>query len=283
MQSDSPFVKEFKLSITKALADQLESTLTTIETAPLTHRYLATIENRAGVYELFVENNEGRTRVYVGKSNRDLRSRLTQHMQKISGRLNIELSEIYFKAVYVDEDLDAAAPEKMLIDRYRKNGSVPWNTNGFGNKDPGKNRDSTVVKSKHFDAVHPINLDIVPSIDLGEVMGQSVKSVLDALKQRTPYLIRYQKHPDISGPFNLLVSQEKPTTVSDWLGAVIQCLPDGWQATALPGYVIIYRELVNYQSAMKYWFKSNGVQMARETTPTLEFGTNPEEETTDPV
>ena len=150
---------DFKLSITRALADQLADALSRLNAAPLTSEQLSALQQRPGVYELFVRGR----RVYVGKASVSVPARLGNHLRKLSGRRDIVLSDMSFQCLYVDEDLDAAAPEKMLIKKYRDQrdqDGAPWNTNGFGNKDPGRNRDHSLVKANHFDAEHPINLGV---------------------------------------------------------------------------------------------------------------------------
>lgn len=264
------FISDFKLSITKALADQLAEVLDSLVAAPFTAANVTRIAERPGIYELFEKNGPSLepTRVYVGKAKSDLRKRLSQHFLKLLGRENLLSDSILFKIVYVDEDLDAAAPERMLIDRYRNESSVPWNTNGFGNKDPGRNRDRTLVKSDHFDALYPINLMYRPAQwAMHQTDTPTVSSSLELLKKATPFNIRFENHQDLRRP--LLPFREAPVTVADWLEAVIHSLPEGWQATALPGYVIIYKETADYASATGYWYKSGGVVLSHSSKPSF--------------
>ena len=139
---------EFKLSITRAMADQLAEALSRLQRAPLTPASLVDVQPRPGVYKLFLHDQ----RVYEGKPAKSIPSRFNNHLRKLSGLSNIRLDDIGFQCLYVQEDLEAAAPEKMLIKIYRDQGGAPWNTNGFGNKDLGRNRDHSLVKSNHFDA-----------------------------------------------------------------------------------------------------------------------------------
>src|SRR4051812_10546270 len=105
------WIAEFHLSITRALADQLATTLQPLRPALLNLTNLESVDSRPGVYVLFVKGE----RVYVGKASKSLRERLGQHYRKLSGRSGIALADVTFTCVYVDEDLDAAAPEKLLI------------------------------------------------------------------------------------------------------------------------------------------------------------------------
>ncbi|GLY05011.1 GIY-YIG nuclease family protein [Actinoplanes sp. NBRC 101535] len=245
------WIAEFRLSITRALADQLATTLKPLSPAVLGPGALSKVEARPGVYVLFVDGK----RVYVGKAASNLRARLEQHYRKLSGRAGITMSDVRFTCVYVDEDLDSAAPEKLLIKKYRLDDTIPWNTNGFGNKDPGRNRDRSVVKAKHFDAVYPIDLNYRLSIP---VTGWAVADLLDKLKRELPYLLRYENKngahlAELKRTRVELPAVELPAREA--LISIIDALPAGWQATALPGYVILYKEETSYDSALLWWHR----------------------------
>ncbi|MFN2495899.1 MAG: GIY-YIG nuclease family protein, partial [Pseudonocardiaceae bacterium] len=117
MLSSQPFsaAADFKLSITQALADQLAERLEPLRPAPLIEDSLERVESRPGVYELFL----GEQRVYVGKASTSLPFRLRKHARKLSGRTGSLLEKVSFVCLYVDEDLEAAAPETLLIKKYR--------------------------------------------------------------------------------------------------------------------------------------------------------------------
>ncbi len=248
---------EFKLSITKALADQLAEALEPLAPALLTSENLGEVEGRPGVYLLFLDGE----RVYVGKTADKLPARLRQHLRKISGRSGLPLERLCFTCVYVDKDMDSVAPERMLIAKYSSLGGVPWNNNGFGNKDPGRERDNSVIKINHFDAAYPINLET--GVELPE-RRISVAEALDALKASLPFVLRFDKRAaarTVMRDHDVLV----PSTARsfrDAIEAVLGALPSGWQATALPGYAILYPETVDYQSAIGWWrtFGDGGVE-----------------------
>ncbi|WP_433330181.1 GIY-YIG nuclease family protein [Spirillospora sp. CA-294931] len=242
---------EFKLSITRALASQLSETLIQLTPAPLTTSALERVEARPGVYELFLEGE----RVYVGKASSSLQERLQRHRSKLSGRLHIDLRRVEFVCVYVDEDLDAAAPEKLLIKKYRAQGGVPWNTNGFGNKDPGRQRDTSLVRASHFDATYPIDLGV--EINLG-LSHWRVSSLLEAVKERLPFNFRFERSAQAKRVLQT-TSVEVPNASSpleNLVPIIVGQLPNGWQATALPGYLILYRERREYGSALGWWRSS---------------------------
>jgi hypothetical protein len=249
---------DFKLSITRALADQLADALSRLNAAPLTSEQLSALQQRPGVYELFVRGR----RVYVGKASVSVPARLGNHLRKLSGRRDIVLSDMSFQCLYVDEDLDAAAPEKMLIKKYRDQrdqDGAPWNTNGFGNKDPGRNRDHSLVKANHFDAEHPINLGVrIESVAPG---SYPARTYLRTVKAGLPFNLRFDTRSaharqDYSSSTVHVAPGE--LTARDLIRLAIDALPAGWQATALPGYVILYHEDVAYASARVLWRKRGG-------------------------
>ncbi|WP_170208621.1 Eco29kI family restriction endonuclease [Micromonospora pisi] len=204
-------------------------------------------------------------RVYVGKAARSLQDRLSQHYQKISGRSGIDLNDVRFVCVYVDEDLDAAAPEKLLIKKYRAHDSIPWNTNGFGNKDPGRNRDTSLVKKVHFDATYPIDLGYRLSLEPG---SQPVAAALEVAKRELPYLLRFDNGVAAKKIYrDTTVSiPDEPMVATDLIEHLIRALPHGWQLTALPGYLIMYAEDREYASALAWW-KRNSTGVTRTEGP----------------
>ncbi|MEV0805317.1 GIY-YIG nuclease family protein [Micromonospora sp. NPDC050200] len=245
---------EFRLSITQALADQLEATLRPLKPAPLTAAHLSAVLGRPGVYTLFFNGQ----RVYVGKAAKSLQDRLTQHLRKLSGRTGLDSDAVRFVCVYVDEDLDAAAPEKLLIKKYRKHDSIPWNTNGFGNKDPGRNRDTSMVKAAHFDATYPIDLDHECRPQPG---AQPLAAILEAAKGQLPYLLRFDSNTEAKKIYRdtSLSVLGQPMTARSLAHQLIAALPTEWQLTALPGYLILYQERRRYDSALGWWRReSNG-------------------------
>jgi Eco29kI restriction endonuclease len=276
---------EFKLSITRALADQLLEKLRSLDPAPLTSDNLAALQPRPGVYELFLDGAEGgEERVYVGKASKDLPSRLNKHRRKLSGRARISLTKVRFQCLYVDEDLEAAAPEKMLINRYRAAGIVPWNTNGFGNNDPGRKRDRTLVKAKHFDALYPANLDLIVDSDALGPGNYPVEQYLKAVKTALPFNLRYEEKSERSKDYTRheIEVPARPLTVRELISIAIDALPAGWQATALPGYVILYHEAAEYESARYVWRKRDGqVQESRGRDLRDEDGEVAEKESSD--
>lgn len=254
-----PNAAEFKLSITRAMRDQLADELDALRPAPLSRDQLDQLkDDQPGVYELYLNGIRPEHRVYVGKASKSLKARLGEHLRKLSGRTNINVEDVGFVCLYVDEDLEAAAPEKLLIKKYRGAGGVPWNTMGFGNKDPGRNRDGSVVKAKHFDAQYPIDLDrVVNGVPLG---SQTVVELLNAVKTDLPYNLRFETTEKIKSELSdtSVTITSSALSTRELMRLTINALPAGWQATALPGYVILYHEARHYKSAKVFWRKQEG-------------------------
>lgn len=231
---------EFKLSITRALTDQLKEALGRLKPEPLTLDTLKALEERSGVYQLFHDEEL----VYVGKAAETLPGRLAQHHRKISGRAGIAIEDMSFTCLYVDEDMDAVSPEKQLIKRFRSDGAIHWNGNGFGNKDPGGNRDDSAVKRTHFDALYPI--DLAWSCSISGTM--TVKQCVRKLKGELPYTFRYQcqppksraPHPDFAD--HTVTVPEAGLPAREIFRLIEAALPNEWLLKVLPGYAILYKK-----------------------------------------
>ncbi len=116
---------------------------------------------------------------------------------------------------------------------------------GFGLHDPGRNRDSTVLRQDHFDAQYPIRLDWpCEGLNAGHY---AVTTLLARLKRELPYNLRYQNDAGARLDYeNVNVNvPEDDMAASDVLALIAEALPQ-YQITALPGYVIMYRESRTY-------------------------------------
>ncbi|MFC9602343.1 GIY-YIG nuclease family protein [Streptomyces niveus] len=250
---------DFRLSITRALKDQLAQALADLEPAPLSTRALEELERRGGIYQL----HHGDQFVYVGKADKNLPQRIGKHLRKISGRKDISIDEMRFSCLYVDEDFPAVAPERLLIAKYREKGQIPWNTNGFGNNDPGRRRDDTVIKVNHFDVQHPIDLDlIIHGVKTGNT---SLRQFLANIKKRLPYNFRYAtKVLGTMGDREVSVPDVELST-GDLFSLVANTITDQWQIAVLHGYVIMYPEGErDYPSAWRYYRGGQAVDVVPE-------------------
>lgn len=278
MTEDAPTSKycgEFKLSVTEALRTQLIARLESLEWVPLHPENIAPLSNRGGVYQLAADG----TPVYVGKSKATLADRLLQHYRKLSGRhkevppdptdLRRVVDRMTFRCVYVDEDLDAVAPEKMLMSVLGSEGQADWNYMGFGNKDPGRNRDRSTVKSGHFDRIYPIDLDISVTIEVPQSLPLRV--LMTTVKKALPFTFRFAEKPAA------LPTVEVPTgslTARGWLEFIADELPAGWVIVTLPGYVIAYPELnpEDFPSRTGTWVANGGSSVFATHDPAFKDG-----------
>lgn len=221
---------EFKLSITKALSDQLAVALQGLSPAPMTLANVRALSAAAGVYQLYLSG----ALVYIGKADKSLPQRIEVHHRKIAGRTGISIADMSFTCLYVEEDFSAVAPERLLISRHRSLGEIPWNGNGFGNNDPGRNRDKTQLDADHFDRLYPIDLDWVLDLPGGPM---ALDDLLSRMAGEFPYRFRYQGSAAFAP---ITVHLPARPRVDDVPALVSRSLPLEWQITALPGRLIMY-------------------------------------------
>lgn len=243
-----PFQADFDLDIPKAIYEQLLSRFEGLEPEPLTNALIGgplAVVRAPGVYGLHLDDDL----VYVGKAD-DLGKRIEQHRTKISGRQNISLDRVRFKAVLVHRNWNAYAPESILLRHYRSRDMCDWNGSGFGPHDPGRNREKTDMPPEHFDARFPIRADWPCTwITAGE---HSVLDTLVTMKEKLPFLLRYETpgrshykrgHPDFNNRTVKVPNAGLPAR--DLLALVVAQLP-GWQATEFPSHIIAYKECEEY-------------------------------------
>lgn len=234
--------RAFEFDLPPALLRQVIGVLDNMEQGALLADHVSSVVPEAqGVYQLF---HRGKL-VYVGKTDAQsgLRRRLERHAYTILSRHNLDVADMSFKAVQVLV-FSAMDLETSLINHYRDLGSPSvWNGSGFGNNDPGRNRDKTALREDGFDATYPINIDLALALDdLRE--QRTVSRLLTAISNRLPYTLRFEKTA-------LATSQLAETNVSlaggtatmrEVMNQVVAALPSGWQATRLSGRVVLYRE-----------------------------------------
>ncbi|TKA09514.1 Eco29kI family restriction endonuclease [Actinacidiphila oryziradicis] len=268
---NTPFSEEFRLSITRALGDQLADALTTLRPAPLTQDNLNVLQAKPGVYQLYLRDQF----VYVGKADKSLPSRLGNHLRKLSSRRELDIEAVSFACLYVAEDFSAVAPEKLLIKRHKAEGRIPWNTNGFGNKDPGRKRDHTALKVNHFDMLHPIDLGrTVEGVTAGP---WKLHELLKAVKQGLPYNFRYQAPTTFKDA--LVAVPDARTTADELFRLIAPVLPEDWQISALMGYAIMYEDArVDYPSGWRYYRGTDVVTSTPEAEPAGEIEEEPADE-----
>lgn len=241
--SSPPGFRSFEFDLPSALLDQLVAIFDEMEQGPLTPEVASQVPNAQGVYQLF---HSGKL-VYIGKTDGQagLRQRLSRHSWTIRSRQNLDVSEMSFKAIEVLV-FSAMDLESALIVRYRARRCSPaWNGSGFGSNDPGRRRDTTALREDGFDANYPIDIDIPLNVEMG---GGSI-SALDALARlatNVPYTLRHERNAQALAQLRAAMpvfAEER--TLREVFNSTCASLPPGWQATRLPGRVILYRETVD--------------------------------------
>lgn len=212
-------IGDFRLSITEAMHDQLQKqmsarTISVLRSPTVTFAAPAvSVPLDKGVYQLLMKppdyaslyaetgapappetmvvkdkTDADWVLLYVGKSSdTGLIGRLTEHARKLSGREIVQRYEIHYRALRVEEDLDAVAPEKMLIG----SSAIAWNGSGFGPHDPGRDRDTTRLKAGHFDQLFPIDLNM--PVDLTGHATWDLSDALTHASETLPYTLRMDR------------------------------------------------------------------------------------------
>jgi hypothetical protein len=285
MPGVTQFSNQFRLSITEALSTQLYASLEALEPAPLTQFNVDALYEQAskldlpslsGVYQLFRQApGKKRELTYVGKADQPLPKRLQEHFYKLSGRQGISLNEMSFRCLFVEEDLSAVSPEKMLIKRHLKTSRIVWNNRGFGNNDPGRERDTTRPRRNHWDIEFPIDLSRrIVGLTAG---SHDLKSFLEAVKSTLPFNFRFQKvRADIYHQSIVVPSSEM--SVHEAFELIAEQLSGTWQLTALVGWAILYDDdFKTYPGAFRY-YRPGGVVVDQEpATRAPQAGESPDD------
>ena len=243
----TPGYVEFEFDLPSALLAKLIDVFDSLAPAPMAADTLSDIPDAQGVYQLFHAKSGTPELVYIGKTDiaAGLRKRLTRHAGKLEHRIGLSRNDVFFKAVrvYVFTAVDL---EAQLIGHYGGVSAVSWNGSGFGSNDPGRERDTTNYKIDHFDARYPIDTHL--ALDVSVPMHGSAGTILRALKQRLPYLLRYQLKPNSRTKAHedlvqttVTLDPALPLTAESIIGQVVAQLPSGWHATALPSHTIMYK------------------------------------------
>lgn len=239
--------KDLEFDLPSALLRELIVLFEEMAPAVLSEQNVLPLADGQGVYQLFHRDKL----VYIGKTDNEagLRKRLLRHCEKIRSRLNLISDEVSFKAVriYVFTAMDL---ESALIRHYKAVAGISWNNSGFGSNNPGRNRDHSALKSGHFDALYPIDLNYPVTIHSNEEL--TAASLLVLLKEQLPFTVRFltastrskKPHPDLMS-IDVRVEGSAHTARSI-LKCISRSLPIEWQITALPGYVIVYKEKSDY-------------------------------------
>ena len=192
-------------------------------------------------------------------------TRLGRHWYTLQHRRGMDIKEIAFKAVRVmvfsNFDLETILIQEL---RRRNENFIAWNDSGIGSNDPGTNREGQ--EPAEFDRQYPIDID--KPLDVIPAGTHNLRDLLVRIKDALPYLLRYETditdgkgnkkrharhtvgHADHRAA--MVEIPAGPITMRDFLTIVVHALPE-WQATVLPGRVILYRERTDYQYATEYF------------------------------
>jgi len=238
-------VRDFDFDLARAITEQLVEHFDKMPPSPLGAKHLSDARSESGVYQLFFHGDL----VYVGKSDRNLANRLERHCNALTGRLNIALAEVTFKGIHIHPNWSALTTEAALINHF---GTTNWNNSGFGSNDPGRNRDNTAVPPESFEGMFPIDSAHPIEIQSGH---QTTEELLRRTKSSLPYLLRYGGSP-VEKKELQSASVTVPTgsiLAEDALKLAARSLPNGWQATVLPGRMLLYKETRQYSSGRIIW------------------------------
>jgi hypothetical protein len=240
--------REFEFNLPDALLSSLVTAFDVMESGPLALENASQLPEAQGVYQLIYDDQI----VYVGKTDGEagLKQRLTRHASTVRDRCNLDPEQVMFKAlrVFVFTAVDL---ETQLIRHYGGLSKVSWNKSGFGSNDPGRERDTTKIKPGGFDERFPIDLDREIRI-VEDPTGMTVARALDLLNTLVSYRVRAastkgRPHSDLSASVLL---PGGIATARQVLLNLLAALQPGWQATLLPGRVILYPENREYSAGV---------------------------------
>ncbi|WP_233840521.1 Eco29kI family restriction endonuclease [Dyella sp. 2HG41-7] len=252
---------EFELDLTEALRERLPTEFDRLQGAPLTLENVVKVPQTQGVYMLL----ERGIPMYIGKTDaaHGFQDRIRRHWYTLSARHNIDLANVWFKAVRVMV-FTTVNVESILIEQYIGANPMAWQNSGFGSNDPGHNRE--FQQPSKFDIDYPINLQI--PIDFVQPGTRPVLDVLLNLKHYLPYDLRFETDVassrknvhftkgHIDQRLTMIDVPQRSFTVRELLQLLINALPDGWVATVLPGRVILYKEPTTYRHQVEQLTKS---------------------------
>lgn len=233
--------KSYTFDFLATVSEQLVKDLEALPVSPLDAGTLAALVQyqnannaKQGVYLLHL----GGVPVYLGKAD-DVADRLGQHLRKMSGRKNLILADVGYKALLLDKSMSTAANESVLIAIFRQSHAAMWNGKGFGPKDPGQERDTT--RPSFFDRTYPI-VDAWP-VDFPD-NATTAGHLLDTIKQAVPYTFRF----DLGGAGGTVVDLiGVPRNAKALLGATVKALGTGWKGAVLAYGMVLYRTDKQYR------------------------------------
>jgi hypothetical protein len=234
------------------LGNQLAMLLADSPRRPLAEENIAHLQNLPGFYQIAHRSPHGDVEdvVYIGAAQKSLRERLQYCYTKLAGRQGIDLRDITFSHLLVGDELAFLGSQLILATPYVKNLSPQWNRNGFGNRDPGRGRDKSIVTGSHFDAKYPIDLLYRFPLDLA--FHNPLASLLGEIGRKLPYTFRYDRSNATLAELTCEIDGTMPTA-DQAFAQIATAIGSEWQITAFPGYVTMYPEVTHYPSASRYY------------------------------
>lgn len=142
----------FDFDLDRGIRDQVVQKL---EASPLLSLGKGVGPQESGIYALYFNGKL----VYIGKaskgmtkSSRTLRTRLNEHVSKISGRQNITVADMKCRYLTFASEWWVFAAEFALMVHYQPE----WNESGFGSKIPGIGRPGVPDRVSAWNASFPL-------------------------------------------------------------------------------------------------------------------------------
>ena len=112
----------------------------------------------------------------------------------------------------------------------------------------------TPVRSPPTTLTPSTRINVNATVDLTPGVWR-VDELLAEVKAKLPYNLRYERTSAAARHHHhASLHVESPASSARQIAElVLTALPVGWQLTALPGYAILYRETIDYQTALAWW------------------------------
>lgn len=195
-------------------------------------------DSRQGVYVLHYDGAP----VYVGKAN-NVSARLFEHWEKLSGRQNIALDRVGYKALLLDKSMSTAANEDILIAMFKERHPGMWNGRGVGSKDPGQERDTT--RPGWFDRTYPIIADYGVELEMNADGAIALGAMLAQMKAQLPYVFRYDVPAEEQQ--RLVPLAGVGHDARSLLQAAVTLLGPGWKGAIISYGMVLYKTSKQYR------------------------------------
>jgi hypothetical protein len=208
----------FRFEVGPAILEQVRKTLERMPIRTLTESIKHA--KHPGFYQLFLDGKP----VYIGKTSRQIRARLAEHVKKISSR--IDIMRMTCRYAYVEDPSLVDVAEGALINFFEKEAS--WNTSGFGSKVTGAGRSGQARSAwdEQFQA------DVNKNISITCTGEASLRKFIQLVAQQAPFTLSVptthlpqfkQDHPHGPGAISETRSFE------EWCLFIAKKLAKGWR------------------------------------------------------